>query len=223
MICLKGSNLHKSYQDSDQMIQVLCGTDIAIEENSMVCITGQSGCGKSTLMHILGLLDSPDEGSIELFGKEVTSRAHDTAMIRNRDLGFVFQFHYLVDDLTALENVALPLMIGGKNFRESSKRAQELISWFGLSARQSHYPHQLSGGEQQRIAIARALANSPKIVLADEPTGNLDPDHSHEVWETIQRLNREFGQTFVIVTHEPKLAEMTSTRYVLAQGVLSKL
>jgi len=222
MICLKGTDLCKTYQDSSEKIQVLRKTNIAIESGSMVCITGQSGCGKSTLLHILGLLDSPDSGKVFLFDQEVSSDSMDASQIRNLDLGFVFQFHYLIEDLTALENIAMPMMIAGKSWSQSSIRARELLTWFGLDKRMDHYPAQLSGGEQQRVAIARALCNSPKIILADEPTGNLDPEHSSEVWETMKRLNKELGQTFVIVTHEPQLAESASIRYLLSEGTLRK-
>ncbi len=222
MICLKASNLKKSYQDSDQHIQVLDGVNISINSGELVSITGQSGCGKSTLLHLLGLLDAPDEGTIDFMGNPVSSSAIDADMIRNRDIGFVFQFHYLINDLTALENVALPLLIGGHNINSANAKALNLLEYFKLGKRIKHYPNQLSGGEQQRVALARALVNNPKIVFADEPTGNLDPAHSLDVWNLINDLNQEYQQTFVIVTHDPDLAKLANTKYTLSNGVLIK-
>lgn len=213
-------NIKKAYHDSDQLIEVLKGTSLEIEEQDFICITGKSGCGKSTLLHILGLLDAPDAGEIQIAGRKISSLSVDAAKIRNRDLGFVFQFHYLVEDLSASENVALPLLIAGESTAKALNRAVELLSLLGLQDRLNRYPNQLSGGEQQRVALARALANSPALVLADEPTGNLDPTHSNEVWEMMNRLNRDLGQAFVIVTHDVEAAAKAPKTYELSGGVL---
>lgn len=223
LICLQATNLKKCYHDSDQLINVLNGVDISIASGELVSVTGKSGCGKSTLLHLLGLLDSPDDGSIRLFDSPVSSKMKEAPAIRNRDLGFVFQFHYLIDDLNAVQNVALPLLIAGNSQKHSLDKAAELLSGFNMSHRLKHYPSQLSGGEQQRIALARALINDPKIVFADEPTGNLDPQHSMEVWDLICRLNSDRMQTFVIVTHDHSLANMAQSRYELTEGLIRKL
>ncbi|GAB1468388.1 lipoprotein-releasing ABC transporter ATP-binding protein LolD [Candidatus Cloacimonadota bacterium] len=221
MLCLAGYNLSKSYIDSDQSIHVLADATLEVREAEMISITGQSGCGKSTLLHILGLLDMPDSGKVVIGGKEINSQMPEAPAVRNKEIGFVFQFHYLVEDLSARENVALPMIIAGQSSGASLKRASELLSSLGLADRLSRYPNQLSGGEQQRVSLARALINNPKIVLADEPTGNLDPQHSSEVWQMILMLNREFGQAFVIVTHDRESARLASTTYTLTNGKLS--
>jgi lipoprotein-releasing system ATP-binding protein len=213
-------DIRKAYHDSDQIIEVLLGTNLEVDEHDFICITGKSGCGKSTLLHLMGLLDAPDTGEIHIRGRQISALSHDAAAIRNKDLGFVFQFHYLVEDLSAAENVALPIMISGQSSAKALVRARELLSILGLQDRLNRYPNQLSGGEQQRVALARALANSPALVLADEPTGNLDPGHSTEVWDMMHKLNRELGQAFVIVTHDVEAAAKAPTRYELTSGVL---
>ncbi|MDZ4182816.1 MAG: ABC transporter ATP-binding protein [Candidatus Cloacimonadaceae bacterium] len=223
MICLAGYDLSKSYADSDQTIQVLKNASLEVEQGEMISITGVSGCGKSTLMHILGLLDAPDSGKVMVMGNEVSAGMPQAPSIRNREIGFVFQFHYLVEDLSAAENVALPMLISGATMSASINKAQELLTRLGLYERRNHYPNQLSGGEQQRLALARALINEPKIVLADEPTGNLDPQHSLEVWQLISDLNRELGQSFVIVTHDRDLARQSHKTYELSQGALTRI
>ncbi len=213
-------DIRKAYHDSDQIIEVLLGTNLEVDEHDFICITGKSGCGKSTLLHLMGLLDAPDTGEIHIRGRQISALSHDAAAIRNKDLGFVFQFHYLVEDLSAAENVALPIMIAGQSSAKALVRARELLSILGLQDRLNRYPNQLSGGEQQRVALARALANSPALVLADEPTGNLDPGHSTEVWDMMHKLNRELGQAFVIVTHDVEAAAKAPKRYELTSGVL---
>jgi len=213
-------DIRKAYHDSDQIIEVLLGTNLEVDEHDFICITGKSGCGKSTLLHLMGLLDAPDTGEIHIRGRQISALSHDAAAIRNKDLGFVFQFHYLVEDLSAAENVALPVMIAGQSSAKALVRARELLSILGLQDRLNRYPNQLSGGEQQRVALARALANSPALVLADEPTGNLDPGHSTEVWDMMRKLNRELGQAFVIVTHDVEAAAKAPKRYELTSGVL---
>jgi len=223
MLCIAGYNLYKSYEDSDQSIHVLRDTSLEVSQGDFICITGQSGCGKSTLLHILGLLDAPDSGRVVIDNKEISSTMPEAPSIRNKELGFVFQFHYLVEDLTAKENVALPMIIGGISSAKAQKEAASLLESLGLRQRLFSYPNQLSGGEQQRVSLARALINRPRIVLADEPTGNLDPDHSAEVWQMIQKLNKEREQTFVIVTHDIMSAKLANLTYNLAQGKLTLL
>ncbi|MEN6444432.1 MAG: ABC transporter ATP-binding protein [Candidatus Cloacimonas sp.] len=220
MICLAGYDLCKSYIDSNQTINVLRKTTIEIQEAELVCITGQSGSGKSTLLHLLGLLDTPDTGKIMINGRFIDASMSEAATIRNLELGFVFQFHYLVEDLNAQENVALPMIISGVSSSKAIKYASELLKSLDLKERITHYPNQLSGGEQQRVALARALINNPKIILADEPTGNLDPEHSNEVWNLMVKLNKERGQTFVIVTHDVSNASKAQVIYNLAEGKL---
>jgi lipoprotein-releasing system ATP-binding protein len=221
MQCLAGYSLSKSYIDSDQSIQVLTDATLEVNEADLICITGQSGCGKSTMLHILGLLDAPDAGRVLIRGKEINSVMSEAPRIRNSEIGFVFQFHYLVEDLTAKENVALPMIIAGYSSSIASRHAIELLAKLGLADRQNRYPNQLSGGEQQRVSLARALINNPAIVLADEPTGNLDPKHSTEVWEMILSLNKERGQAFVVVTHDHESAKLATMTYNLANGRLS--
>ncbi|MGC9362602.1 MAG: ABC transporter ATP-binding protein [Candidatus Syntrophosphaera sp.] len=220
MICLAGYSLYKTYEDRGQNIEVLKGADLEVETGELVCITGRSGCGKSTLLHILGLLDDPDSGNIHINGSEISSRDPGAHMVRNREIGFVFQFHYLIEDLTARENVALPRLISGAAKNEAFAHADKLLEHLGMEERALHYPNQLSGGEQQRLALARALVNEPRIVLADEPTGNLDPQHSAEVWDLIRKLNDRLHQTFVVVTHDAELAKKSHRTYELKDGIL---
>jgi lipoprotein-releasing system ATP-binding protein len=217
---LRAIDLEKSYIDSDQRIEVLKGASLDVDSGDLICITGKSGCGKSTMLHIMGLLDSPDRGEMIMDGKLIKAESAEAPTIRNRDLGFVFQFHYLIEDLNAWENVALPQLIQGISEKEAGKRARELLERLGLADRMNRYPNQLSGGEQQRVSLARALANKPKLVLADEPTGNLDPAHSYEVWDMILSLNKEMGQAFVVVTHDIEAARKVKRIYELTGGKL---
>lgn len=219
---LSAKDIVKSYKDSDQVIEVLKGASLDVCDKDMICITGKSGCGKSTLLYILGLLDAPDGGELKIGGKIIDSKSNQAHEFRNRDLGFVFQFHYLIEDLTATDNVMLPQLIMGKSETQARKRAQELLDFLGLSHRLNRYPNQLSGGEQQRVSLARALVNQPKLVLADEPTGNLDPAHSGEVWEMIKSLNEELSQSFVIVTHDHEAAKRANKVFELSEGVLRR-
>lgn len=220
---LSARHLSKAYIDSDQTIVVLKDASLDVDEGDLICITGKSGCGKSTMLHIMGLLDAPDRGELLIGGKPVQSNSAEAPSIRNRDLGFVFQFHYLIEDLNALENVALPMLIAGETEAKARKRAKELLDVLGLSERVNRYPNQLSGGEQQRVSLARALANKPKLVLADEPTGNLDPAHSNEVWEMIRNLNLELNQAFVVVTHDVEAALRANKSYELTNGKLTQI
>ncbi|MET0794166.1 MAG: ABC transporter ATP-binding protein [Polyangiaceae bacterium] len=189
-------------------LDVLKGIDLKIHAGQILAIVGQSGAGKSTLLHCMGTLDLPSSGRIRLGGEELTTMSGSRlAAVRNRDIGFVFQFHHLLPEFTALENIMVPGLIQGRPRREMEKRAQSLLEEVGLSNRASHRPGELSGGEQQRIAVARALALDPKLVLADEPTGNLDSSTSDAIHELFFQINREHGTTIVVVTHNPAFAE----------------
>jgi lipoprotein-releasing system ATP-binding protein len=217
---LIAENLTKSYTDINQEIHILQGINLILEPADFTCISGQSGSGKSTLLHLLGLLDKPDSGKIMINDQIVIADAKHTPALRNSLIGFVFQFHYLMDDLNALENAALPLMVAGYSRKESLHKASQVLTMLGLKERSKHYPHQLSGGEQQRVALARALANSPAIILADEPTGNLDPTHSKEVLELMIDINSKLGSTFLIVSHDEQIALRSKSRYILQDGIL---
>ena len=199
--------LVKSYRTAAGEVTVLQGVDIDVAAGEMVAITGASGVGKSTLLHVLGTLDRPDAGSLEVAGEDVLSLdASRQCVFRNRTLGFVFQFHHLLPEFSALENVSLPLLIGGRPAEEARRRAQELLDELGLTDRARHRPGALSGGEQQRVAVARALAASPRALLADEPTGDLDRATGQRLHETLRKLVRARGLTVVVVTHNEELA-----------------
>ncbi|HET7538889.1 MAG TPA: ABC transporter ATP-binding protein [Polyangiaceae bacterium] len=202
------SDLKKSFQHMGRTLEVLKGIDLTIYAGQILAIVGQSGAGKSTLLHCIGTLDLPSSGRIRLGSEELTTMSGSRlAAVRNRDIGFVFQFHHLLPEFTALENVMVPGLIQGRPRREMEKRAQSLLEEVGLSSRASHRPGELSGGEQQRVAVARALALDPKLVLADEPTGNLDSATSDAIHELFFQINREHGTTIIVVTHNPAFAE----------------
>ncbi len=197
----------KGYGEGARRVEVLRDLDLEVARGEMVAVVGPSGVGKSTLLHIIGLLDRPDAGTIELEGKAVdTLDPRERAGLRNRLIGFVFQFHYLLDELDARDNVALPLRIAGRPADEARERASVLLEEAGLTGRGHHYPDELSGGEQQRVAVARALAMGPPLLLADEPTGNLDRDSAEKVFGLIRELHLKEGLTSVIVTHNEGLA-----------------
>jgi lipoprotein-releasing system ATP-binding protein len=201
-------NLKKSFQHMGRTLEVLRGIDLNIYPGQILAIVGQSGAGKSTLLHCVGTLDLPTSGRIRLGKEELTTMSNSRlAAVRNRDVGFVFQFHHLLPEFTALENVMIPGMIQGRPKKEMEKRAKALLDEVGLSHRSTHRPGELSGGEQQRVAIARALALDPKLLLADEPTGNLDSATSDAVHDLFFQINREHGTTIVVVTHNPSFAE----------------
>lgn len=188
----------------------------------ILCITGESGAGKSTLLHTIGTLIKPDSGSIQISNIETaTLKGNNLADFRNEHLGFIFQFHQLIAELTALENAMLPLLIAGIDKKMARKQAQERLEYFGLSDRLEHKPSQLSGGEQQRVSIARALARNPKVILADEPSGNLDSKNAKIIHEWFFKMRDDFDLTFVIVTHNPELALMADRRIVLSDGQIS--
>lgn len=203
---LKAEHITKRYGS----LQVLKGVDIEVKTGEIVSIVGSSGAGKSTLLHILGTLDRADEGQIWLDGQRVDLlQGKKLAAFRNRHIGFVFQFHHLLPEFTALENVSIPGWIAGRKKKEVADRAVELLTTLGLADRMENRPQELSGGEQQRVAVARALINHPSIVFADEPTGNLDSIHAKELHELFVRLRNDFQQTFLIVTHNEELAGMS--------------
>jgi lipoprotein-releasing system ATP-binding protein len=199
----------KSFVHEGRTVPILKGIDLAIEEREMLCIVGPSGAGKSTLLHLLGTLDLPSEGKILYDEEDVTTYSSSKlADFRNRSIGFVFQFHHLLPEFTALENVMMPGRIRGEHIGELEQRARDLLTEVGLSARLTHRPGELSGGEQQRVALARALIMSPRLVLADEPTGNLDTTTGRAMHELLFRLNETRGTTFLVVTHSRELAEL---------------
>jgi lipoprotein-releasing system ATP-binding protein len=201
-------NLQKTFQHMGQELHVLRGIDLNIYPGEILSIVGPSGAGKSTLLHCIGTLDLPSSGRIRLRGEELTTMSSSRlAAIRNRDIGFVFQFHHLLPEFTALENVMLPGLIQGRPRREMERRASALLEEVGLEKRGTHRPGELSGGEQQRVAVARALALDPKLVLADEPTGNLDTATSESIHDLFFQITREHGTTIVVVTHNPGFAE----------------
>ena len=211
------SGVSKGFGAGDTRVEVLKDLDLEVTEGQLLAVVGPSGVGKSTLLHLVGLLDRPDEGTLLLEGREVDGldgekRAH----LRNRMVGFVFQHHYLLDELNALDNVALPLRIAGKDARTSRARARELLEAVSLDDRAHHFPDQLSGGEQQRVAVARALAMKPRLLLADEPTGNLDRGNSEQVFALVKELHLLAGLTSIIVTHDEEMARMCDGVFRLA-------
>ena len=223
MEILRVEHLTKTYFEVDETLHILKDINLSITKGKTIAITGESGSGKSTLLHILGTLDNPDSGKIFFNGKEINPKANNINKFRNKNLGFVFQFHYLLEDFTAEENVAVPMFILTKDFSKSIKKAGELLKKMNIYERRKHYPSQLSGGEQQRVAVARALINEPQLVLADEPTGNLDLKHSMELIDFILELNKKTEQTFVIVTHNKDIADKADEKYKLENGILIKI
>ncbi len=223
-IIIRCSNIQKRFvtdKKSNSFLQVLKGIDLEIYEGEIVSIVGSSGAGKSTLLHILGGLDKPTEGEV-YWGEKNISELNDEnlARLRTKEVGFVFQFHHLLPEFTALENVAMPQMILGKTLTAAQNSAKSVLPLVGLAERSNHKPSELSGGEQQRIAIARAIVNKPKVVLADEPTGNLDSATSEELFALIQSLNKENKQTFVIATHNENLAKRSHRVLRIEDGKL---
>lgn len=212
---IKAQNVSKGYGE----LKVLKNVSLEINEGEVVSIVGASGAGKSTLLHIIGTLDKPDEGVITLNGVE-TEKLKDKKLsdFRNKAIGFVFQFHHLLPEFTALENVCIPAFIAGKSQQQAENKAKELLSFLGLAERENHKPSELSGGEQQRVAVARALVNQPAVVLADEPSGNLDSKSAKELHQMFFDLRDKFNQTFVIVTHNDELAAMADRKLEMRDG-----
>lgn len=214
---ISAKNITKSYGN----LQVLKGVDLHVAKGEIVSIVGKSGAGKSTLLHILGTLDRPDGGSLTIGGQDVFGlNDRQLAAFRNKEVGFVFQFHHLLPEFSALENVCIPAYIAKTDPVEAQRKAMELLSYLGLADRAEHKPNQMSGGEQQRVAMARALINSPAVVFADEPSGNLDSASSDELHKLLFKLRDDFGQSFIIVTHNEELARISDRRLVMVDGVL---
>ena len=212
---LKAKNIVKSYGE----LSILRGLDMSVDNAEIVSIVGSSGAGKTTLLQILGTLDNPDNGVLEINGiNPFQLSAKKLAHFRNQNLGFIFQFHQLLPEFSAMENISLPAMIGGKSKAESDKLALELMLRLGIETRKDHKPSELSGGEQQRVAVCRALINKPKVIFADEPSGNLDTKNAKELHELFFELRDEFKQTFVIVTHNEDLAKMADRTLAMQDG-----
>jgi len=222
-IILEAKDIIKSYQTTKRVnLKVLRGVSIEIEKSKITIIVGASGAGKSTLLHLLGGLDRPDSGEVVFNQKNIFNFSDDKlAQFRNKNVGFVFQFHHLLPEFTALENVMIPQLIEGKSFSKAKIRSEDLLNTVGLSERLDHKPAELSGGEQQRVAVARALANNPGIIFADEPTGNLDSTNSEEIHKLIVNLKTKFGLTFVIVTHNQNLVNLADQIYEIKDGQIA--
>lgn len=221
---LVADGVAKAFTQGGQRLQVLRRIDVRVAKGERVGIVGRSGAGKSTLLHILAGLSDPDTGSVAVMGQSLNAAsAAARARIRNRRMGFVYQSHHLLPEFSALENVAMPLLVGGARFAAAAKRARQLLADVGLSERETHRPHQLSGGERQRVAVARALATAPAIVLADEPTGNLDRESADDVMAAMAALGASNGTSFVLVTHADDIAASMDRPLLLADGALVEL
>lgn len=218
-IILKAQGLYKSYQTMAGKLDVLQGVDLEVKSGEIIAVVGASGVGKSTLLHILGTLDRPDAGKVNINDKEVFSLDDkNLANFRNQTIGFVFQFHHLLPEFTCQENLILPKLIAGENKEEAMHKAAGLLEEMGLKDRRYHRPMELSGGEQQRLAVARALVNSPRVVLADEPTGNLDQKSAENLIELLVNLNKNKKQTFIIATHNLKLSKIADKIFEMREG-----
>lgn len=215
-------NIEKVYQEGQLATPVLKNVSLSLDPGELVAIVGKSGSGKSTLLHILGALDEPTAGEVFLSGEDIHDMSQkQQAAMRNQQLGFVYQFHHLLNEFTALENVAMPLLIAGVKVAEARQKAEEMLGRVGLSHRIEHKPGELSGGERQRVAIARALINEPKLVLADEPTGNLDQASAENIFKLIKELNETCDTAFIVVTHDEQLANRLGRTVKMSDGILA--
>lgn len=221
---LEAANIKKSFMNTKgKTLEVLKGIDLNVEENNIEVIIGASGAGKSTLLYLLSGLDKPDEGSVKIKGTEIYKLNDEKiSKFRNYHIGFVFQFHHLLPEFTAAENIAIPQMVKGIPFKKAEKHAIELLDTVGLADRKDHKPAELSGGEQQRVAVARALANDPDIIFADEPSGNLDSKNSEMLHKLIVDLKNKFGLTFLVVTHNPDLMKLGDVVHEIKDGKIFK-
>ena len=220
-IILKVRNLTRTYVENKVSTAVLKGINLDIEAGKITVVTGKSGSGKSTLLHILGTLDKPTSGEIIFKGQDLTTLSNDAkAAFRNKNLGFIYQFHYLLGDFTALENVMLPSLIGGRSEKEAKEKALKILEQVGLKDRVDFHPGELSGGQRQRVAIARALCHDPDLILADEPTGNLDATNAASVFELFSSLVKEKKTTVIMVTHDETLATLCDRKVVIKDGVI---
>ena len=214
---IKANNIHLSFGD----LEVLKGVNLHIKEGEFISIVGASGAGKTTLLHILGTLENSNTGSVWINNTDITNLSDkELSIFRNENIGFVFQFHNLLVEFTALENVCLPAFIKGENRKEVEERALELLKLLNIENRKDHKPNELSGGEQQRVAVARALINSPSVILADEPSGNLDSKNAEDLHNLLLKLNKELNQTIVVVTHNNKLANITGRKLEIKDGII---
>ncbi|MCS7053043.1 MAG: ABC transporter ATP-binding protein [Ignavibacterium sp.] len=223
-IILEAKSIYKSYKNnSNNILTVLKDVSLTINKNEITVIVGASGSGKSTLLHILSGLDEPDSGEVLFLGNNIHKLNNEQLSIfRNKNIGFVFQFHHLLPEFTAIENVAIPYMVDGKSLKSALLKAEEIMTLVGLSERLHHKPAELSGGEQQRVAIARALINNPSIIFADEPTGNLDSVNGESIHQLFLKLKNEMNMTFVIVTHNSDLIKLADTIFEIKDGIVQK-
>ncbi len=221
---LEAKNITKSFKNTkDQTLQVLKGIDLQVDKKNIEVIIGESGAGKSTLLYLLSGLDKPDEGNVKINDTEILKLSDEKiSKFRNNHIGFVFQFHHLLPEFTALENIAIPQMVNGTSLKKASVKAEELLDRVGVLERKDHKPAELSGGEQQRVAVARALANDPDIIFADEPSGNLDSKNSENLHQLIVDLRDQFDQTFLIVTHNPELVKLGDVVHEIKDGKIVK-
>ena len=221
-LAIEAQDLSKTYRDEGAPVRVFENLSLSVPEGEFAAVMGPSGVGKSTLLHLLAGIDRPDAGGVAVFGEKLeTLSARQSARFRNQHIGFVFQFHHLLPEFTAQENVAFPHRIAGVPARPARQRAAELLARVGLADRLDHLPRALSGGEQQRVAIARALARSPRLLLADEPTGNLDAESARTVFELLEQLHRERAMTTILVTHNPELAKRCDKIYLMSREGIS--